>query len=120
MSAMEVGHALVAAAREGGEAAMTFIRQYYDDEIVSIEPASGRTEGIEKVAASNAGFYRDFEIHAYVVEGPFVGVRADQFVVRFYLDVTPPGEARIRLTEVGIYTLRGSTIVQEEFLYLDE
>ena len=42
------------------------------------------------------------EVHDLKVEGPYV--HGDQFVVRFKLDVTPKGEKRIHLDEVGLYT----------------
>ena len=41
--------------------------------------------------------------------------RGDQFVVRFKLDVTPKGQKRIHLDEVGLYTVRNGRIVEESF-----
>ncbi len=51
--------------------------------------------------------------------GPFCGHRVDQFVVHFDMDVTnKPSGQRMRLNEVGLYTIKNGKVVQEEFLYL--
>jgi SnoaL-like domain len=42
-------------------------------------------------------------------------VHGDQFVVRFKLDVTPKGQKRIHLDEVGLYTVRNGKTFEESF-----
>ena len=42
-------------------------------------------------------------------------MQGDQFAVRFKLDVTPKGQKRIHLDEVGLYTVRNGRIVEESF-----
>jgi hypothetical protein len=121
-SNVKIGAELVALcnAGESDEA----VERFYDEKIVSIEGQGSdempaRMEGIEAIHGKNAWWYENHEVHQSVATGPYCGDRDDQFVVRFNLDITfkPTGE-RTRMEEVGIYTIRGDKIVQEEFLYL--
>jgi hypothetical protein len=96
----------------------------YDEKIVSIEgegteEMAARIEGIEAVRGKSEWWYGHHDVHEVVATGPYCGHRDDQFVVHFRLDVTfvPTGERR-EMEEVGLYTVRGGRIVQEEFLYL--
>ena len=66
----------------------------------------------------HAWWYGNHEVHSTEVLGPFVGHRDDQFIVQFQIDVTPHGAERNTMTEVGVFTIAGGKIVQEEFLYL--
>jgi hypothetical protein len=52
-------------------------------------------------------------VHNLKVEGPYV--HGDQFVVRFKSEVTPKGQNRMHLDEVGLYTVRNGKIVEESF-----
>ena len=52
------------------------------------------------------------EVHDLKVEGLYV--HGDQ-LVSFKLDVTPKGQKRIQLDEVGLYTVRNGRIVEEGF-----
>ena len=52
-------------------------------------------------------------MHNFKVEGPYV--HGDQFVVRFKGEVTPKGQKRMPLDEVGLYTVRNGKIVEESF-----
>ena len=42
-------------------------------------------------------------------------MNGDQFAVRFALDVTPSGGARMTMEEVALYTVRDGKIVEERF-----
>jgi hypothetical protein len=48
-----------------------------------------------------------------IKKGPGQGSR--QFVVRFEGEVTPKGQKRMHLDEVGLYTVRNGKIVEESF-----
>jgi hypothetical protein len=48
-------------------------------------------------------------------EGPYV--HGHQFVVRFSMDITPKGESRMTMDEVGLYTVMEGKIVEERFFY---
>lgn len=120
-AALEIGTQLVKLCQEGkGNEA---IDQLYSDSIVSIEGQGSeempaRMEGIEAIKGKNEWWFANHEVHGMVAEGPYVGHREDQFVVRFELDVTPQGGDRMQMTEVGIYTVADGKVQQEEFLYL--
>jgi ketosteroid isomerase-like protein len=51
------------------------------------------------------------------VEGPYVN--GDEFVVRFTMDVTPKATGkRMKMDEVGVYSVKNGKIVAERFCYL--
>lgn len=50
-----------------------------------------------------------------MTEGPFVN--GDQFILRFAMDVTPKGQARIQMNEMGLYTVKGGKVTEERFYY---
>jgi hypothetical protein len=70
-------------------------------------------KGRKAVEGKTQWWNANHEVHDLKVEGPYV--HGDQFVVRFKLDVTPKGQKRIHLDEVGLYTVRKSRIVEESF-----
>lgn len=120
MSAAEIGQKLVQLCNEGR--AEDAVREFYDNNVVSIEAQEmpempARMEGLEAIAQKNAWWFDNHEVHAMNAQGPFVGLREDQFAVRFDLDVTPKGGERMQMSEVAIYTIANGKIVQEEFLY---
>ena len=116
-----IGAKLVQLCNEGrSEDAVT---QLYSDDIVSIEAEGtdampARMEGIDAIVQKGRWWDDNHEVHGLVAEGPFVGNREDQFVVRFAIDVTPKGGERALMTEVGVYQVRNEKVVQEAFLYL--
>jgi ketosteroid isomerase-like protein len=56
------------------------------------------------------------EIHSASVTGPWP--HGDRFVVGFQYDVTnKPSGKRMKMDEVGVYTVRNGKIVREEFFY---
>ena len=122
MGAMEVGQKLVELVNQGREGEAVFVRDYYADDVVSIEAQGsdempGRIEGIDAIHAKHAWWYENNDVHGTVAEGPYIGHRDDQFVIRFVMDFTADGE-RQQMTEVALYTVRDDKIAQEEYLYL--
>jgi hypothetical protein len=104
-----------------GEAA--FVAEFYADDIVSIEGQGSEempawSAGIEAIRGKHEWWYANNEVHSTAAEGPYVGHRDDQFVVRFVLDSTPKGGERGQMTEVGLFTVKGGKVAQEEYLYL--
>ena len=98
------------------------VDELYSADIVSIEAqgtpeAPARIHGIKAVREKGEWWNANNEVHGMTAAGPFIGDRADQFAVSFDIDMTPKGGARTRMTEVGLYTVRGDKIVEEAFLY---
>ena len=121
MSAIEIGTKLVTLCND--DKAEQAVAELYDEKIVSIEGQGNdempaRLEGIQAIEKKNEWWFANHEVHSSVATGPFCGHRDDQFVVQFDMDVTPKGGERMQMREVGIYTITGDKIVQEEFLYL--
>lgn len=120
-SALEIGNQFVALAKAGRDSEI--LKQFYADDIVSIEAQGSdempaRLEGMDAILGKHAWWYDNHEIHSTSAAGPFVGHRDDQFIVQFSMDVTPKGGERMQMSEVGVFTLKGGKVVQEEFLYL--
>ena len=91
-------------------------KKIWSDDIVSREPMTGdmaELKGRKAVEGKTQWWNANHEVHDLKVEGPYV--HGDQFVVRFKLDVTPKGQNRIHLDEVGLYTVRNNRIVEESF-----
>ena len=122
MTALEIGQAMVEMVSQGRESEQAFVAQYYADDIVSIEGGSSdempaRLEGIEAIKGKHDWWYNNNEVHGTTVEGPYVGNREDQFVVKFTMDMTPTDGERTQMEEVAIFTIRDDKIVHEEYLY---
>jgi len=123
MDAKTVGEALVTMASQGRAQEQAFVDQYYAAEIISIEGQGteempGRIQGIDAVRAKHNWWYDNNTVHGVTLEGPYIGHREDQFVVKFTLDTTPTGGERSQMQEVGLFTVAEGKIIHEEFLYL--
>ena len=97
--------------------------ELYAPDIVSIEAQGSpeipaRIQGMDAVRKKGDWWNTNNKVHSMTAEGPFIGNRQDQFAVKFTLDLTPKGGQRFTMTEVGLYTVKGDKIAQEEFLYL--
>lgn len=92
--------------------------RYWADDVVSREPLPddvGTARGLAAVQAKGVRWAANHEIHSVEVAGPFVS--GDRFVVRFTMDITPKGQTRVTLDEVGLYTVKDGKIVDESFFY---
>ena len=121
MSAKEIGQQLVAFCKEGKN--LESINTLYSENIESVEasePQQGGqrvTKGIEGVRGKNQWWSENHEIHSAAVHGPYPH-GDDRFAVRFEYDVTnKPSRQRIKMDEVGVFTVDNGKIVKEEFFY---
>jgi ketosteroid isomerase-like protein len=95
--------------------------RFWSDDIVSVEPggpdpASLEARGIAAVTAKGEWWYGNHDIHSVEAAGPFVN--ADQFIMRFKMDVTIKASGqRMQIDEDGLYTVRDGKIVEERFFY---
>lgn len=117
MTVREVAEAFAALCKEGrhDEAGARF----WSDDVVSLEAMEGPMavqRGRAAVEAKGAWWYANHEIHSIVTEGPYV--HGDQFALTFRVDVTQKenGE-RMKMTEVGLYTVRDGKVIEERFFY---
>ena len=123
MSALEIDQKLIAAAAGGRQAEHDIVMEYYAEDVVSVEGQGSdempaRFEGRDAVLGKHDWWFSNNDVHGTSAEGPFIGNREDQFVIRFALDLTPNGGERLTMNEVGIFTLKDGRIAHEEYLYL--
>jgi ketosteroid isomerase-like protein len=92
--------------------------KYNADNIVSYEAMEPMAvvEGKEAVKQKGEWWVANHEVHGGTVEGPYIN--GDQFAVRFTLDITPKATGeRVKMDEVGLYTVKDGKIVEERFYY---
>lgn len=92
--------------------------RFWAANVVSREATSGdaaTATGLAAVKKKGEWWVANHEVHGVTVEGPFV--HGDRFVVRFTMDITPKGQSRITMDEVGVYTVEDGKIVEESFFY---
>ena len=114
MSIEQMAKDFVRAVAEDDEAGY---KQYWADDIVSLEPQEGemsRCEGREALEQKHAWWNENAEVHSSSADGPYV--YGDQFAVKYEMDVTMNGE-RSQMKEVGLYTVRDGKIAEERFMY---
>jgi ketosteroid isomerase-like protein len=93
--------------------------KYNADNIASYEAMEGPMavcKGKDAVKQKNDWWFANHEVHGGSVEGPYVN--GDQFALRFTMDITrkETGE-RVKMDEVGLYTVKDDKIVEERFYY---
>jgi ketosteroid isomerase-like protein len=119
MKTMDIANELVALCRQGKN--LDALNKLFAEDIVSVEagapPGMQReTKGLAAVKAKGEWWTANHEIHSANVSGPWP--HDDRFVVGFQYDVTlkTTGQ-RMKLDEVGLYTVKNGKIVREEFFY---
>jgi len=116
---LEIANQLVALCREGKN--LQAIDSLYSSEVESIEacatPGMDRVmSGLDAVRGKNQWWLNNHEVHGCEVAGPFPN--QDRFTVIFNIDVTPKQTGqRMRMQEVGLYTVKDGKITKEEFFY---
>lgn len=117
MSTQDIANDLVALCKAGkfDEAG----EKYWADDVLSVEAMPGdmaEVRGKDAVRGKGEWWANAHEVHASEVEGPYVN--GDQFVVRFKMDLTQKATGdRIKMDEVGVYTVKNGKIAEERFFY---
>ena len=115
MTTVEIAKDLVALCAEGkfDEAG----EKYWADDVVSREAMDGpmaRIQGKDAARGKGEWWVNAHEIHTSEVGGPYVN--GDQFIVRFTMDLTVKETGqRMKMDEMGLYTVRDGKIVEESF-----
>ena len=117
MSTQDIANDLVALCKAGkfDEAG----EKYWADDVLSVEAMPGdmaQMRDKEALRGKGEWWANAHEVHSSEVEGPYVN--GDQFVVRFKMDLTQKetGE-RMKMDEVGVYTVKNGKIAEERFFY---
>jgi len=116
---MEIAKKLVELCKQGKN--LEALNTLFADDVVSVEAvampgAQQEVKGLAAVKGKGEWWVANHEIHSAVVTGPWP--HGDRFVVGFQYDVTnKPSGKRMKLDEVGLYSVRNGKIVREEFFY---
>lgn len=119
MTALEVGKKLVELCNKGK--AKEALETLYSHDVSSVEAQAmpnmpAEQQGIKAVMGKSQWWEENHTIHSASCEGPFPN--GDRFIVRFQFDVTnKPSNKRIKMDEMGLYTVSNGKIVREEFFY---
>jgi len=119
MDTMEIAKNLVDLCRQRkNDDALTTL---FSTRAVSVEafaPPGGQqeTQGIEAIRGKGKWWRDNHEVHSTSVTGPWP--HGNRFIVGFQFDVTnKPSGRRMKMDEVGLYTVENGKIVREEFFY---
>jgi ketosteroid isomerase-like protein len=119
MNTLEIANKLVELCRNGknDEALATL----FAADAVSVEAfappgAQQEAKGLQAIRAKGEWWRANFEVHSASVTGPWP--HGNRFIVGFQYDVTnKPSGNRMKLDEVGLFTIENGKIVREEFFY---
>ena len=118
MNSMDIANKLVDLCRHGKN---DEAKALYADDAVSVEafapPGSQReSKGLAAIKAKSAWWRDNHEIHSAALTGPWPN--GDRFVVGFQYEVTfKPSGQRMKMDEVGLFTVEHGKIVREEYFY---
>ena len=119
MSTLDIANKLVDLCRQGkNEEALSTL---YAEDAVSVEAvampgAPQEAKGLAAIRAKGEWWFTNHEIHSASVTGPWP--HGNRFIVGFQYDVTnKPSGRRMKMDEVGLYTIENGKIVREEFFY---
>ncbi len=122
MDTKQVGEKLVGLCRSLRN--IEAVNSLYANDVVSIEAVAtpefpAEVRGIDKIREKNQKWFASNEVHSATAEGPFPN--NDRFAVKFHWDLTPKSGPmkgkRVKMDEVGLYTVKDGKIVREEFFY---
>lgn len=119
MNTLEIAKKMVELCRQGKNAEA--LDTLFSPDVVSVEagapPGTEReAKGLAAVKAKGEWWVANHEVHSATITGPWP--HDDRFIVGFSYDVTnKPSGQRIKMDEVGLYTVRNGKIVREEFFY---
>jgi ketosteroid isomerase-like protein len=119
MNTMEIAKKLVELCKQGKN--LEALNTLFADDVVSVEAvampgAQQEVKGLAAVKGKGEWWVANHEIHSAAVTGPWP--HGDRFVVGFQYDVTnKPSGKRMKLDEVGLFSVRNGKIVREEFFY---
>jgi hypothetical protein len=119
MTTQEIGKRYVALCQAGKNDVC--IDELFAKDAVSVEaaamPGMERTvKGLDAIRAKSKSWNESNVVHSAEVTGPFPN--DNRFAVRFNFEVTnKPSGRRMKMDEVGLFTVENGKITREEFFY---
>jgi ketosteroid isomerase-like protein len=123
MNTIEIAKKLAELCEQGRN--MEALDILFADDVVSVEAvampgAQQEIKGLAAVKGKHEWWLANHEIHSATVTGPWP--HGDRFVAGFQYDfqydvTNKPSGKRMKMDEVGLYTVRNGKIVREEFFY---
>ncbi len=122
MDVLEIGQKMVALNKEGKN--LEALDTLFAEDVESIEATGDdqmprEMKGLDALRKKHDWFYANNEVHGGDIKGPWPN--GDRFAVVFSYDITPKAGPmagqRMKMEEVGLYTVAGGKIVKEEFFY---
>ena len=111
----ELGAALVAHVNRMGNDADLW-KQHFHPKFVSIEGQGMAWTGRKAVQAKCDAWIAEHQVHSCKASGPYVG--ATGFGVMFDMDVQVKATGqRIKMQEIGVYTVKNGKITEAKFFY---
>ena len=122
MTTQEIGKRYVALCQAGKNEVC--LDELYAKDAVSVEaaamPGMDKTvKGLDAIRAKSKSWNENNVVHSAEVAGPFPN--DNRFAVRFNFEVTnKPSGRRMKMDEVGLFTVENGKITREEFFYSTE
>jgi ketosteroid isomerase-like protein len=119
MSTIEIAKKYVELVKEGKYEAC--VKELFAADAVSVEagapPGKDRTsKGAAAIGEKGKWWADNHTVHSAEVFGPYP--HDERFAVRFLYDITnKPSGNRMKMDEVGLFTVKDGKIVKEEFFY---
>ena len=119
---LEIGKKYVALCKEGKNDVI--LDELFTKDTVSVEagapPGQDRAaNGLEAIRAKSKWWRDNHTVHGAEFFGPYPN--DDRFAVRFLYDIThKPSGKRLKMDEVGLFTVSNGKVIKEEFFYAME
>ncbi len=119
MTVKEISEQYVALCKEGKYGQC--LDELFSKDAVSVEASvppgtDPVASGIGAIRAKGEWWVNNHEVHSGEVFGPYPN--GDRFMVRFVFDITnKPANRRMKMDEIGLFTVENGKIIREEFFY---
>lgn len=118
MNTLDIANKLVDLCRQGknAEAKALYAEHAVSVEAIAMPGASQESKGLAAIKAKGDWWRDNHEVHSAALSGPWPN--GDRFIVGFQYDVTnKPSGQRMKMDEVGLFTVENGKIVREEYFY---